>query len=824
MKPYFLLFAIAYSYCSNANCLLTKVPIDSRVKNSETIIDGTVTDQHSCWNSDKTAIYTVNTIQVNGILKGSSATTIQIITPGGELDGKMLVVEPNADLKKGAKGIFFLNNNTVGLNFSSSLKQYEIHALAQGFIELNPITGKYNDPFDEYQDKSSLYSLIQNVTGINYRFSNPDLTIAEDNTGDPAITLYTPATISAGTQSVLTINGWGFGTRTGTATVQFRDANSTSPSVFASVPDSTYILSWTNSEIKVIVPGASINRQGGAGTGTFNVITSTGYTVSSITPLNITYNQFEYKKNKISLIDQNGLGGYTFTFNTDFNNNTPVKESFLRALDQWKCKTGINIAINSNTTATTCSNQIDNSNVISFATASCPLPSGALAMTYSSYTLCSGSPIIPDGIDIVVNPNVNFNYGTGAPSSNQYDFETVILHELGHAFGQGHSSVNAEIMYPSISYGIAKRTLNNNTDLLSVNDVVSRSIAASSCGYLKHKKLTTSCNAVQITPISSQFITDKTTGCAPLTVKFTDLSSGAPTQWRWDISNNGTVDYTIQNPTHTFTTAGTYTVKLTALNSNTQDSVVKTAVITVAPTLNLNIDVLQNVSCNGGNNGSLKALPTGGNGVYTYSWSNNQTNQTLSNMAAGTYTVTLRDGYNCIATGTKTITQPDPISLNVNTQLVSGDKYSATFNVTGGTTPYTFTLNNSTEQTNPTIQNLTPGNYALVVKDKNSCLKNTSFSIASPTPVNETETQFEALDVYPNPATNNVTLNFALKDNKTVKVELFDLSGQSIFQDEYQNIRDKQTSIDLSALASGTYLLRFGLPEGNTYRKIIVNR
>ena len=108
MKPYFLLFAIAYSYCSNANCLLTKVPIDSRVKNSETIIDGTVTDQHSCWNSDKTAIYTVNTIQVNGILKGSSATTIQISTPGGELDGKMLVVEPNADLKKGAKGIFFL--------------------------------------------------------------------------------------------------------------------------------------------------------------------------------------------------------------------------------------------------------------------------------------------------------------------------------------------------------------------------------------------------------------------------------------------------------------------------------------------------------------------------------------------------------------------------------------------------------------------------------------------------------------------------------------------------------------------------------------------
>lgn len=68
----------------------------------------------------------------------------------------------------------------------------------------------------------------------------------------------------------------------------------------------------------------------------------------------------------IALIDQNGLGGYTFTLNSDFNNNTAAKASFTKALDQWKCKTGVNITVNSTTSASTCSNQMDNTNLISF--------------------------------------------------------------------------------------------------------------------------------------------------------------------------------------------------------------------------------------------------------------------------------------------------------------------------------------------------------------------------------------------------------------------------------------------------------------------------
>src|SRR3954467_1818981 len=50
------------------------------------------------------------------------------------------------------------------------------------------------------------------------------------------------------------------------------------------------------------------------------------------------------------------------------------------------------------------------------------------------------------------------------------------------------------------------------------------------------------------------------TGPTPLNVAFTDLSTNTPTSWAWDFGDGGTS--TVQNPTHTYATPGTYTVKL----------------------------------------------------------------------------------------------------------------------------------------------------------------------------------------------------------------------------------------------------------------------
>jgi PKD repeat protein len=68
-------------------------------------------------------------------------------------------------------------------------------------------------------------------------------------------------------------------------------------------------------------------------------------------------------------------------------------------------------------------------------------------------------------------------------------------------------------------------------------------------------------------------------GTAPLSVSFTDQSTNSPTSWSWDFGDGGTA--TTQNPTHSYSTAGTYDVSLTATNSSGGDTVVKTGYVTV---------------------------------------------------------------------------------------------------------------------------------------------------------------------------------------------------------------------------------------------------
>ena len=75
--------------------------------------------------------------------------------------------------------------------------------------------------------------------------------------------------------------------------------------------------------------------------------------------------------------------------------------------------------------------------------------------------------------------------------------------------------------------------------------------------------------------VLADFSASTTAGVAPLTVTFTDTSTGAPTAWQWDFDDDGTVDSTEQNPTYTFATPGTYSVKLLASNTVSSNAVVK---------------------------------------------------------------------------------------------------------------------------------------------------------------------------------------------------------------------------------------------------------
>ncbi len=67
------------------------------------------------------------------------------------------------------------------------------------------------------------------------------------------------------------------------------------------------------------------------------------------------------------------------------------------------------------------------------------------------------------------------------------------------------------------------------------------------------------------------------------TMQFTDASTNSPNGWTWDFDNNGTVDSTAQNPTHTFSGAGDFSVKHTASNSGGTSTPVTQTVHVNAP-------------------------------------------------------------------------------------------------------------------------------------------------------------------------------------------------------------------------------------------------
>lgn len=180
-------------------------------------------------------------------------------------------------------------------------------------------------------------------------------------------------------------------------------------------------------------------------------------------------------------------------------------------------------------------------------------------------------------------------------------------------------------------------------------------------------------------------------------------------------------------------TAGSYTSVITDAN-NCQLSLTHS----VAPsTGSLIVNVTTTpVSCFGNNTGSATLIPVGGNAPYTYNWLPSVSSSSIaSNLASGTYTVTIMDSGGCQRTLTVSVTQPTA-SLSVNMSLTpascSGSaQASATITANGGTAPYSYTWLPS-GGTASVSTGLLPGNYTVVVSDANACQQTHTVTINTP--------------------------------------------------------------------------------------------
>jgi PKD repeat protein len=93
-------------------------------------------------------------------------------------------------------------------------------------------------------------------------------------------------------------------------------------------------------------------------------------------------------------------------------------------------------------------------------------------------------------------------------------------------------------------------------------------------------------------PCAADFSATPTSGDEPLTVDFTDLSTGDIDTWEWDFDGDGNVDSTDQNPTHTYDSSGSYSVRLAVSGPGGADEVTRDDYVVVAEQRGQGIPVL----------------------------------------------------------------------------------------------------------------------------------------------------------------------------------------------------------------------------------------
>uniref|UniRef100_UPI003BF82389 beta strand repeat-containing protein n=1 Tax=Rubrolithibacter danxiaensis TaxID=3390805 RepID=UPI003BF82389 len=175
--------------------------------------------------------------------------------------------------------------------------------------------------------------------------------------------------------------------------------------------------------------------------------------------------------------------------------------------------------------------------------------------------------------------------------------------------------------------------------------------------------------------------------------------------------------------------AGTYTVTIQDIQGC---QIVKSFTITQPAALTVS-PVITNASCYGVSNGKITLTVSGGTGPYTYSWNDGITTKNRTDLAAGTYTVTIKDAIGCAKNVPIIISQPNQLSLTEShtSILCKGSTSTVVLAASGGTGTYKFRNGTGASQTQ-NIFAVTAGNYTFYVTDANGCEKSVTITLTAP--------------------------------------------------------------------------------------------
>ena len=257
--------------------------------------------------------------------------------------------------------------------------------------------------------------------------------------------------------------------------------------------------------------------------------------------------------------------------------------------------------------------------------------------------------------------------------------------------------------------------------------------------------------------------------------------------------------------------SGTYTITVSDANGCTVTSVQSIS----APNAPIfSVAIATNVSCNGGNNGSISSTATGGQGQITYNLQpTNQTNITgsFSNLNANSYTVTATDIAGCSVQTILIVSEPTQLQWTItsatNINCNGGNDGTITATASGGSGQLTYTLQ-------PTNQSNTSGNYSslgantytITASDINGCTITTTLSITAPTAVQ-----------WATASSTNVTCNNA--SNGSITTTASGGTGQITYT--LQPTNQSNTSGGFMGLAPNTYTITATDINGCTSTTII---
>lgn len=187
--------------------------------------------------------------------------------------------------------------------------------------------------------------------------------------------------------------------------------------------------------------------------------------------------------------------------------------------------------------------------------------------------------------------------------------------------------------------------------------------------------------------------------------------------------------------------AGTYAITVTDANNC---STIHT--FTIIQNQPIEVDLTTtNVGCNGESTGAASATVSGATEVVTYQWRNSQgnvisTSTSVSDLPAGAYEFIWADAAGCTDTLDFVITQPDVLSIEIETSIygdfnissVGGSDGTIDVEVSGGTPVYNYDWSHDANEEDSNLSGLPAGDYQLTVIDANGCRLDTTITLIAP--------------------------------------------------------------------------------------------